>query len=211
MKRTSLPLHRREFIAGLGSAAAWPVGARAQAAKKVPRLCFLTFDPVASRSSTRFGAFFDALRDLGYADGDTIAIDYLSADGHGERFPRLVLGRGFLLLRPPLGGRLPSRIGDLKADDLSPLSGDPHLIRRGFCEACCHQLFQHFDWKAVRHQHRLRAAIRATREQEEGAELFVGQLCHGGMRRRVAGMSSAFNVRAPRRQSRMPCSSPKEQ
>jgi putative tryptophan/tyrosine transport system substrate-binding protein len=61
---------------------------RAQAPKKVPRLCFLTFDPVASRS-IRFGPFFDALRDLGYVDGDTIAIDYLSADGHGERFPDL--------------------------------------------------------------------------------------------------------------------------
>jgi hypothetical protein len=30
MKRTSLPLQRREFIAGLGSAATWPVVARAQ-------------------------------------------------------------------------------------------------------------------------------------------------------------------------------------
>jgi hypothetical protein len=29
MKRTSLPLQRRDFIAGLGSAAAWPVVARA--------------------------------------------------------------------------------------------------------------------------------------------------------------------------------------
>jgi putative ABC transport system substrate-binding protein len=29
------------------------------------------------------------LRDLGYTDGQTIAIDYLSADGHGERFPAL--------------------------------------------------------------------------------------------------------------------------
>jgi hypothetical protein len=32
MKRTSLPLQRREFIAGLGSAVAWPVVARAQPA-----------------------------------------------------------------------------------------------------------------------------------------------------------------------------------
>ena len=39
--------------------------------------------------SPRFDAFFEALRDLGYVDGRTITIDYLSADGDGERFPAL--------------------------------------------------------------------------------------------------------------------------
>jgi putative ABC transport system substrate-binding protein len=65
-----------------------PLAARAQEASKTPRLCFLTFDPATSRS-TRFGAFFDGLRDLGYVDGQTIIIDYLSANGHGEQFPAL--------------------------------------------------------------------------------------------------------------------------
>ena len=39
--------------------------------------------------STRFDAFFQGLVDLGYVDGKTITIDYLSADGHGDRFPSL--------------------------------------------------------------------------------------------------------------------------
>jgi putative ABC transport system substrate-binding protein len=79
-------MRRREFIALLGgTAAVWPLSARAQQTKNIPRLCFLTFDPETSRS-TRFGAFFEALHDLGYVDGQTIAIDYLSADGHGDRF-----------------------------------------------------------------------------------------------------------------------------
>jgi putative ABC transport system substrate-binding protein len=85
-----LSVKRREFITLLGGAAAWPLAAHAQAPKDVPRLCFLTFDPGTLLSrSPRFDAFFEGLRDLGYVDGQTIAIDYLSADGHGERFPML--------------------------------------------------------------------------------------------------------------------------
>jgi putative tryptophan/tyrosine transport system substrate-binding protein len=81
-------VRRREFIVAILSAATWPLAAYAQQPKILPRLCFLTFDPDASRS-TRFGAFFQGLRDLGYIDGRTITIDYLSADGRGERFPSL--------------------------------------------------------------------------------------------------------------------------
>ncbi len=60
----------------------------AQPAGTIPRLCFLTFDPGTAQSN-RFKPFFKSLRDLGYVDGQTITIDYLSADGHGERFPAL--------------------------------------------------------------------------------------------------------------------------
>ena len=81
-------MRRREFIALVGGAAAWPLAARAQQSKKIPRLCFLTFDP-GTLESTRFKPFFQALRDLGYEDRQTINIDYLSANGQGERFPAL--------------------------------------------------------------------------------------------------------------------------
>jgi putative ABC transport system substrate-binding protein len=78
---------RRRFITLLGgAAAAWPVAAHAQAPRNIPRLCFLTFDP---GTSNRFDAFFQGLRDLGYANGQNIVIDYLSAEGNGERFPAL--------------------------------------------------------------------------------------------------------------------------
>ena len=49
-----------------------------------PRLCFLTFDPGTLRT-TRFGGFFQGLADRGYVDGQTIVVDYLSADGQAER------------------------------------------------------------------------------------------------------------------------------
>jgi putative ABC transport system substrate-binding protein len=67
---------------------ALPLATEAQPARMIPRLCFLTFDPGTPQSS-RFTPFFQGLRDLGYVDGQTITIDYLSADGRGERFPAL--------------------------------------------------------------------------------------------------------------------------
>jgi len=84
-------MRRRDFLmlAG-GTALTWPVVLHAQQRKNIPRLCFLDFalDPGTLRSS-RFDGFFHGLRDLGYVDGQTITIDYLSADGRGERFPAL--------------------------------------------------------------------------------------------------------------------------
>lgn len=82
----------RKFIALLGVAvAAWPLVAHAQQTKKIPHLCFLTFDPGTYQSrSQRFDVFFNSLRDLGYVDGQTIVIDYLSADEKDDRFPSLV-------------------------------------------------------------------------------------------------------------------------
>lgn len=63
----------------------------AQKSGKVPRLCFLTFDPGTLQTrSPRFDGFFHGLRDLGYVDGRNIHISYLSADNKGDRFPILI-------------------------------------------------------------------------------------------------------------------------
>jgi putative tryptophan/tyrosine transport system substrate-binding protein len=67
-----------------------PLVAEGQSAGKIPRLCFLTFDPGTPQSpSPRFEAFFAGLRDAGYVHGKTITIDYLVADGRSEKFPVL--------------------------------------------------------------------------------------------------------------------------
>ena len=81
---------RRKFNTLLGCAAAWllVVALPAGAAQKLPRLCFVTFD-AGTLQTNRFGVFFNRLSDLGYVDGKTIAIDYLSADGRGDRFSGL--------------------------------------------------------------------------------------------------------------------------
>jgi putative ABC transport system substrate-binding protein len=75
------------LILAIGVATASLAAAQSQ---KIPRLCFLTFDPGTAQSpSPRFAAFFQGLRELGYVHGQTITIDYLLAQGSSERFPEL--------------------------------------------------------------------------------------------------------------------------
>ena len=58
-----------------------PRPTHAQPSTKIPRLCFLTFDPGTLRTrSPRFDGFFQGLESLGYIDGRNIEIRYLSAD-----------------------------------------------------------------------------------------------------------------------------------
>src|SRR5580658_2448167 len=63
-----------------------PTATEAEPPGRIPRLCFLTFDP----DNPVFKPFFQGLSDLGYVDGQTIAIDHLSVEGKAERFPALV-------------------------------------------------------------------------------------------------------------------------
>jgi putative ABC transport system substrate-binding protein len=79
---------RRFLLTSVAGALAAPLAAGAQPAGKTPRLCFLTLDPGPTPGS-RFDPFFRRLRDLGYVDGRTMTIDYLSADGRHEQFPAL--------------------------------------------------------------------------------------------------------------------------
>ena len=67
---------RREFIAGLGSAAAWPVVAQAQQSDRMRRIGVLTAgdenDPVRKIS---ISTFTQALADLGWSDGRNVRMD----------------------------------------------------------------------------------------------------------------------------------------
>src|SRR5215470_11428318 len=64
------------------------VGAEAQQNTKIPRIGILLFiSPAASSSS--IAAFQKGLRDIGYEEGKTIAIEYLYAEGKTERLPDL--------------------------------------------------------------------------------------------------------------------------
>ena len=79
-------MKRREFITLLGGAAvAWPLAARAQQAGKLPTIGFLgTTTP--SAWSQWVAAFVQRLRDFGWIEGRTIAVEYRWAEGRDERF-----------------------------------------------------------------------------------------------------------------------------
>jgi len=83
-------MRRREFIAGLGSAAAWPVVARAQQAGKVWRVGFLASGsrPVSIESS-QYGGFPQGMRELGHVEGKDFVIEWRFAEGRSELFPSL--------------------------------------------------------------------------------------------------------------------------
>ena len=71
-------MRRREFIALLGSAAVLPLAARAQHATKIPRIGIIDDVPI-------WRSFRQALRELGYVEGQNIAYEYRYGDGVPER------------------------------------------------------------------------------------------------------------------------------
>jgi hypothetical protein len=80
---------RREFITLLGGAAAtWPLAARAQQPAKLPTIGFLGTN-TASAQSRWTAAFVQRLRELGWIEGRTFAIEYRWAEGRMERFAEL--------------------------------------------------------------------------------------------------------------------------
>ncbi len=83
-------MQRRDFIMALGLAAVWPLAVQAQQPKKVPRIGFLTTGSLElPETRTALNAFRQGLRELGYFDGQNIAIEVRAADSKIERFPAL--------------------------------------------------------------------------------------------------------------------------
>ena len=80
-------MRRREFIAGLASAAAWPLAARAQQ-PVIPVIGFLSFRS-ANESATSVAAFREGLSEIGYVEGHSVHIAFRWAEGKHDRLPAL--------------------------------------------------------------------------------------------------------------------------
>ena len=118
-------MRRREFIAGLAGAAAWPLATRGQQA--LPVIGFLrtgSFSDVPNRMS----AFHQGLKEAGFVDGQNVAIEYRSDEGQANRLPLLVaelLRRQVVLFV----GNTPSALAAKAASTTAPIvfttGGDP--------------------------------------------------------------------------------------
>jgi putative tryptophan/tyrosine transport system substrate-binding protein len=81
-------MRRREFIAGLGGAAAWPLAARAQQSM-VPVIGFLSFQSADVDYKDVTVRFLQGLKETGYVEGQKVAVEYRPAENQLDRLPAL--------------------------------------------------------------------------------------------------------------------------
>jgi len=80
-------MRRRTFLGVLGAAATWPVAARAQQPPTSKPLRIGFVHPVSPKGvPPNYVSFVDRLRDLGYVEGDNLAVEYINLEGHLERY-----------------------------------------------------------------------------------------------------------------------------
>jgi putative tryptophan/tyrosine transport system substrate-binding protein len=79
-------MKRRAFITLLGGAAAWPLAARAQQGRKVPRIGVLWHAGSADEEGSNFKALVKGFSDLGYVEGRTIVLEHRFPNEVPDRF-----------------------------------------------------------------------------------------------------------------------------
>ena len=79
---------RRDFIAGLGSASAWPLAARAQ--QTVPVIGFVHAGSETDASADRVRAFSKGLSETGYVQGQNVTVEYHWLEGQYDRLPAVL-------------------------------------------------------------------------------------------------------------------------
>src|SRR5258708_35432170 len=111
-------MRRREFIAVVAGALTWPVAADAQQTGKMPRIGILNN---GSAASTTNYPFLQGLRELGYTEGQNLAIEFRFADWQLDRLGAIA------------GRRVALKVGVIVAGDTP--GAPPH---RRANRACSH-------------------------------------------------------------------------
>lgn len=81
-------MRRRVFLGVLGSAAAWPLAARAQQPGSLPLIGFLGASTSAAATAWK-AAFARRLGELGWIDGRTVLVEYRWAEGRTDCFDEI--------------------------------------------------------------------------------------------------------------------------
>jgi ABC-type uncharacterized transport system substrate-binding protein len=122
-------MRRREFITLVGGAAvAWPLAARAQQPAKLPTIGYLG-TTTRSVESQRVAVFVQRLRDLGWIEGRTVAIDYRWAEGRGGRMAEIaaefVRAKVDLIFAGGTEAALAAKKATALIPIVFPIAGDP--------------------------------------------------------------------------------------
>src|SRR3954469_21686116 len=122
-------MRRREFITLLGgTAVAWPLAARAQQPSKPPTIGYLGGGgPITQRAWV--DAFVQRLRELGWFEGRTVAIEYRGGEGRAERYAEIAAEFVQLKVDVILAGGTEAAIAAKQATSIIPIvfptAGDP--------------------------------------------------------------------------------------
>jgi hypothetical protein len=184
---------RRQLIVTLGGGAvAWPLAARAQQAKKIPRIGVLLFG--TPDTDPNLGAFLRGLRDLGYIEAQNIVFEYRYAEGKPERLRGLA---GELVATKPdlifaLGGDVaPSaRVATNTIPIVVAVSNDP--VQAGLVASLAHPGGRQHHGRDFRFLRSCRQAL-AVPARDRSESLARGGHLESGSRR--PGISGNANCR----------------
>jgi putative ABC transport system substrate-binding protein len=127
---------RRAFIAGLGGAAAWPLGARAQQPERIYRIGGLNILP---RTAPHILALFDELRQVGFVEGQNLVVVGAWAY-RPEQFPEmaseLVKAKADVIL---CGGDSATRAAQQATKRIPILAVADDLVGSGLAPSLAHQ------------------------------------------------------------------------
>jgi putative tryptophan/tyrosine transport system substrate-binding protein len=121
-------MKRREFVALVGGAAAWPLAVRAQQ-PAMPVVGYLSTGTPSS-SAELVGAFRKSLEELGFLEHRNIAIEYRWVEGQYDRLPQLVadlIHRDVAVIAATGGARAAIAVkqSDTKIPVVFQIGGDP--------------------------------------------------------------------------------------
>jgi hypothetical protein len=121
-------MRRREFLAGLGSAAAWPLPARAQQ----PTMPVIGF--VNAGSAYGFAhpvaAFRQGLKETGFVEGQNVAVEYRWAEGQYDQVPAIateLVRRQVAVIVANTPGNLAAKAATTTIPIVFTTAGDPYV------------------------------------------------------------------------------------